>query len=100
MKPGPVKIVKQGGEEELVFVSGGYLEVQPHLVTVLADTAMRAHDIDEASAQQARDAAAKALTNQSGELNYSKASSELAEAQPSCSHLRSCAVRPNVNSSS
>jgi len=80
LKPGPVKIVKQDGEEELVFVSGGYLEVQPHLVTVLADTATRAHDIDEASAQQARDAAAKALTNQSGELNYSKASSELAEA--------------------
>ena len=80
LKPGPVKLVVQGGEEELVFVSGGYLEVQPHLVTVLADTAIRAGDIDEAAAKQARELAEKALTNQSGELDYSKASSELAEA--------------------
>lgn len=80
LKPGPVKLLKEGGEEELVFVSGGYLEVQPHLVTILADTAVRAHDIDEAAAKQARDAAEKELTNQSGELDYSKASSELAEA--------------------
>jgi len=80
LKPGPVKLLKQGGEEELVFVSGGYLEVQPHLVTILADTAVRAQDIDEAAAKQAEDAAKQALTNQSGELDYSKASSELAEA--------------------
>lgn len=80
LKPGPLRIVKQGGEEELVFISGGYLEVQPHLVTVLADTAMRVHDIDEAAAQKARDTAAKALINHSGELDYSKASAELAEA--------------------
>ncbi len=80
LRPGPLRIIKQGGEEELVFVSGGYLEVQPHLVTILADTAVRAHDIDEASAQQARDEALKTLTNQSGELDYSRASSELAEA--------------------
>ena len=80
LKPGPVKLVVQDGEEELVFVSGGYLEVQPHLVTVLADTAIRAGDIDEAAAKQARELAEKALTNQSGELDYSKASSELAEA--------------------
>ena len=80
LKPGPVKLLKQGGEEELVFVSGGYLEVQPHLVTILADTAVRAQDIDEAAAQQAEEAAKKALANQSGELDYSKASSELAEA--------------------
>lgn len=80
LKPGPVKLLKQGGEEELVFVSGGYLEVQPHLITILADTAVRAQDIDEAAAQQAEEAARKELANQSGELNYSKASSELAEA--------------------
>ena len=80
LKPGPVKLVVQDGEEELVFVSGGYLEVQPHLVTMLADTAIRAGDIDEAAAKQARELAEKALTNQSGELDYSKASSELAEA--------------------
>lgn len=80
LKPGPVKLVKQGGEEELVFVSGGYLEVQPHLVTILADTAVRADDIDEAAAKQAEEAARQALVNQSGEFDYSKASSELAEA--------------------
>lgn len=80
LKPGPVRLVKPDGESELVFVSGGYLEVQPHLVTVLADTAVRADDIDEAAALQAREAAEKALLNQSGELDYSKASIELAEA--------------------
>ena len=80
LKPGPVKLLKQGGREELVFVSGGYLEVQPHLVTILADTAVRAQDIDEAAAQRAEDAAKKALANQSGELDYSKAAAELAEA--------------------
>ena len=77
---GPIKLVKQGGEEELVFLSGGYLEVQPHLITVLADSAVRAQDIDEAAAKQAKDAALQALLNQSGEFDYSKASSELAEA--------------------
>lgn len=80
LKPGPVKLLKQDGEEELVFVSGGYLEVQPHLLTILADTAVRAHDIDEAAARQAEEAAKKELANQSGEFDYSKASSELAEA--------------------
>lgn len=80
LKPGPLRIVKQGGEEEFVFISGGYLEVQPHLVTVLADTAMRVHDIDEAAAQKARDTAARVLINHSGELDYSRASAELAEA--------------------
>lgn len=76
--PGPVRLVMPDGEEELVFVSGGYLEVQPHLVTILADTAIRAHDIDEAAAEQAKSAAKDALVNQSGELDYGKASSELA----------------------
>jgi F-type H+-transporting ATPase subunit epsilon len=80
LKPGPLRIVKQGGEEEFVFISGGYLEVQPHLVTILADTAMRVRDIDEAAAQKARDEATRVLTNHSGELDYSKASSQLAEA--------------------
>ena len=80
LMPGPIKLVKQGGEEELVFLSGGYLEVQPHLITVLADSAVRAQDIDEAAAKQAKDAALQALLNQSGEFDYSKASSELAEA--------------------
>ena len=80
LKPGPVRLLKQDGEVELVFVSGGYLEVQPHLVTVLADTAVRADDIDEAAAKQASEEALKTLTNKTGEFDYSKASSELAEA--------------------
>lgn len=80
LKPGPLRLLMQNGEEELVFISGGYLEVQPHLVTVLADTAIRADDIDEAAAMQAKDNALKTLTNQSGEMDFSKASSELAAA--------------------
>ena len=80
LKPGPVRLVKEGGEEELVFVSGGYLEVQPHLVTILADTAVRADDIDEAAAEQSRRDAERAIANQSGEFDYTKAAAELAEA--------------------
>jgi len=80
LKPGPVKLLKQDGEEELVFVSGGYLEVQPHLVTILADTATRANDIDEAAVEEARKAAENLIENQSGEFDYSTAAAELAEA--------------------
>lgn len=79
LKPGPVKLLKQNGEEELVFVSGGYLEVQPHLVTILADTATRAADIDEAAVEEARKAAENLIENQSGEFDYSTAAAELAE---------------------
>lgn len=80
--PGPVRVIKQGGEEEVFFVSGGYLEVQPTKVTILADEAERAGDIDETSAQQAQEAALKAITGQSGdEFDYAKASLQLAEAE-------------------
>ena len=54
LKPGPIRIIKQGGEEEILYVSGGYLEVQPNLVTLLADTAVRAKDVDEAAALEAQ----------------------------------------------
>jgi F-type H+-transporting ATPase subunit epsilon len=77
--PGPVRIIKQNGEEEVFYVSGGYLEVQPNLVTVLADTALRADDIDEAAVQQAKETAEQAMINQAGEFDYSRAASELAE---------------------
>ena len=90
LKPGPVKLIKQDGEEVLVFVSGGYLEVQPHLVTILADSATRASDIDEAAVEEARKAAENLIENQSGELDYSAAAVQLAEAsaQPvSYTHL-------------
>ena len=78
--PGPVRLLKADGSEEVFYVSGGYLEVQSTLVTILADTALRAGDIDEASAQQAVEHAQHALTNKSGEFDYSRAAVQLAEA--------------------
>lgn len=80
LKPGPVRVVKQGGEEDVIYVSGGYLEVQPTIITLLADTAVRAKDVDEAAALEAQREAEKALANQTGEFEYSRAAAELAEA--------------------
>lgn len=77
--PGPVRVIKQGGEEEVFYVSGGYLEVQPNAVTILADTALRADDINEAAAKEAQEAALHAMTNQAGDFDYSKAAIQLAE---------------------
>ena len=78
MKPGVVR-VKHGDEEEVFYVSGGILEIQPHMVTVLSDTAQRAADIDEAAAQEAVRKAQEALANQSGEIDLARAQSELLE---------------------
>lgn len=78
--PGPVRIIKQDGDEEIYYVSGGFLEVQPGVVSILADTALRADDVDEAAAEEARQAAEQAINNQSGEFDYSRASAQLAEA--------------------
>lgn len=80
LKPGPVRVIKQDGNEEVFFVSGGYLEVQPYAVTLLADTALRADDMDEASALEAKREAEQALANQSSDFDYSRASAQLAEA--------------------
>jgi len=81
IKPGAVRVkVPHQAEEELVFVAGGILEVQPGLVTVLADTAIRGRDLDEAKALEAKRLAEEALHNQSTELDYAKAQAELAEA--------------------
>lgn len=80
LDPGPVRVIKQNGEEEVYYVSGGMLEVQPKVVTILADTALRAHDVDEAAAQQAVEDARRELANQSSEINYSAAAAMLAEA--------------------
>jgi len=80
LEPGPVRIVKQGGEEEIFFLSGGYLEVQPHVATILADTAIRAADIDEAAALEAKKEALQAYQNQGGEFDYTRAATQLAEA--------------------
>jgi F-type H+-transporting ATPase subunit epsilon len=78
--PGPVRIVMQGGEEELYYVSGGFLEVQPGTVNILADTAVRADDIDEANAIQAMKEAEEAIQNQHAEMDYAETAAHLAQA--------------------
>lgn len=80
LKPGEVRVVMEGGDEDFFYVSGGILEVQPHVVTVLADTALRAKDVDEAAALEAKARAEKILEDRSGEFDYARAESELAEA--------------------
>ena len=86
--PGPIRILEQGGNEQVYYASGGYLEVQGDVVTVLADTAIRADDVDEAAAEEARKAAEEALANQGGELDYGRASAHLAEAAAQLATLR------------
>jgi F-type H+-transporting ATPase subunit epsilon len=80
LKPGQVRVVKQGGEQEIFYISGGMLEVQPHHVTVLADTAQRADSLDEAAVLEAKKRAEEALANRDADLDYSKAAAELARA--------------------
>ncbi|MHA7816482.1 MAG: F0F1 ATP synthase subunit epsilon [Pseudohaliea sp.] len=88
LRPGPVRIVTQHGDEEVYYVSGGFLEVQPGVVTILADTALRADDVDEAAAEEARREAVQTLTNQSGDFDYGRASAQLAEAAAQLATLR------------
>ena len=78
IKPGSVRIQKAEGGEELVFVAGGILEVQPHLITVLADTAIRGGDLDEAKVNEARKHAEDALKNAKSQIDMARASTELA----------------------
>ena len=80
IKSGMVRIKAQLKEEELIYVSGGMLEVQPDVVTILADTAVRSHDLDEAKAIEAKQAAEEAIKNRKSELDYAKAQAELIEA--------------------
>ncbi len=80
LKPGEVRVQRPDGEELDFFISGGLLEVQPHVVTVLADTAIRAADLDEAAAVRARDRAEAAMRDKSATLDYAKAQAELIEA--------------------
>lgn len=80
IKPGPVRVIKQGGGEEVYYISGGFIEVQPYTVKVLADTAIRATDLDEAEALKAKKAAEQALVNQSADFDYAAAAVRLAEA--------------------
>lgn len=95
LQPGPVHIRKQNGEEEMYYVSGGYLEVQPHAVTVLADTALREGDMDEEAALQAKRRAEEALKGQTDGLDYSKAAAQLAEAAAQLRTLQ--AIRKRIN---
>jgi F-type H+-transporting ATPase subunit epsilon len=78
IRPGSVRIQKPDGTEEFVFVAGGVLEVQPHAVTVLSDTAIRGKDLDEEKANEARRAAEEALKNARSDIDLAKAQSELA----------------------
>jgi len=80
LKAGEVRIRINGKEEQSFYVSGGMLEVQPHVVTILADTAMRAKDIDEAAAIKAKEFAERALADKKADMDYARAATELAEA--------------------
>lgn len=80
IRPGPVQLRLESGEEEVFYASGGFLEVQPGIVTILADTASRAEDIDEAAAVEAREAAERALAEQAADFDFSVAAAQLAEA--------------------
>ncbi|CAN5379655.1 F0F1 ATP synthase subunit epsilon [soil metagenome] len=80
LQPGQVRLQKPGGGEEIFYISGGVLEVQPHLITVLADTAARAADLDESAAIAAKEKAEKMLTEKQSEFDYTQATAELAQA--------------------
>ncbi len=80
LKPGPIRLIKQGGEAEVYYISGGFLEVQPNMVKVLADTVQRAADLDEASALEAVKAAERALNEKGADFDYGSAAARLAEA--------------------
>lgn len=80
LKPGPVRVQQADGEEAFFFVGGGILEVQPHMITVLADTAVRADDLDEAAAISAKEEAERELQDRTGDMEVAEAQAKLAEA--------------------
>jgi F-type H+-transporting ATPase subunit epsilon len=80
IRPGPVNLTLENGEDEVFFASGGYLEVQPGIITILADTAARAEDLDEAAAIEAREAAERAIAEQEAGVDFGVAAAQLAEA--------------------
>jgi F-type H+-transporting ATPase subunit epsilon len=79
VKPGPIRLILEGGEEEVFFASGGYIEVQPTSITILADTAVRADDIDEAAALDAQKKAEQELQDQKSDVDFARVSSDLQE---------------------
>lgn len=80
IKPGMVRIVKELGEEEYIYLSGGIIEVQPNATTLLADTAIRGEDLDEARALEAKRKAEEHINSSHGDVDYAQASAELAKA--------------------
>ena len=80
LRPGEVRVKIPDGDEQVFYVSGGILEIQPHVVTILSDTALRAHDVDEAAALEAKQRAEQAMRDRKSDLDYAKAQAELAEA--------------------
>ncbi len=81
IQPGPVTLAMEDGEEEVFFASGGFIEIQPGFITILADTALRAEDLDEAQAKEAETAAERAQSEQAAEVDFSVVASRLADAR-------------------
>ncbi len=79
VRPGPVRLILEGGEEEIFFASGGFLEVQPTAITILADTALRADDMDEAAAQEAQRKAEQELADQKADIDFARVAADLQE---------------------
>ena len=88
VKPGPVRLRMESGEEDIFYVSGGFLEVQHHKVILMADTALRAADLNEAAAEEASRQAEQAMADRSSEFEYSRAAGQLAEAAAQLRTLR------------
>ena len=88
LKPGEVRVQTNEGEEKSFYGSGGMLEVQPHVVTVLADTAIRADSLDEAQALEAKERAEKLLSDKSADIDYARAQAELAESMAQLATIR------------
>ena len=88
LKPGVVRVITQEGDEQSFFVSGGILEIQPHVVTILSDTALRAADIDESAALEAKARAEAAIKDKASDMDYAKAKTELIEAVAQIEALR------------
>ena len=80
LKPGPVRVLDSTGDEQFFFVTGGIIEVQPHVVTIMADTAMRGEDLDQAAAEAAKAEAERELADRTGEMEVAQAQAKLLEA--------------------
>ena len=103
LKPGQVRIVKPGNEEEIFYIKGGILEVQRHIITILADTVIRAADLDEAAALEAKERAEQILQKRAegagrqDEVDYARAAAELAEAMAQLETIRKLRKKLKVN---